>query len=138
MIFVDASALVSMAAREPDALDLADVLESERERVCSPIALWETVAGLCRSHMFSVESARDRVKGLRELFGLRVVGLGEREYDLALEAYAQFGKGRHPAALNMGDCFAYACAKANRAALLFKGDDFSKTDIRIAGRSHDQ
>lgn len=138
MIFVDASALVSMAAREPDALDLADVLESERERVCSPIALWETVAGLCRSHMFSVESARDRVKGLRELFGLQVVGLGEREYDLALEAYAQFGKGRHPAALNMGDCFAYACAKANRAALLFKGDDFSKTDIRIAGRSHDQ
>lgn len=58
MIFVDTSALVSMAAREPDALDLADVLESERERVCSPIALWETVAGLRRRHMFSVESAR--------------------------------------------------------------------------------
>lgn len=78
------------------------------------------------------------MKGLRELFGLQVVGLGEREYDLAPEACAQFGKGRHPAALNMSDCSAYACAKANRAALLFKGDDFSKTEIRIAGRSHDQ
>ena len=42
------------------------------------------------------------------------------------------GKGRHPAALNMGDCYAYACAKANRAALLFKGEDFTKTDITQA------
>ena len=47
-------------------------------------------------------------------------------------AYAEFGKGRHPAALNMSDCFAYACAKANRAALLFNGNDFTKTDIRAA------
>jgi ribonuclease VapC len=43
---------------------------------------------------------------------------------LAVEAYARFGKGRHPAALNMGDCHAYACAKANGARLLFKGGDF--------------
>jgi ribonuclease VapC len=135
MIFVDASALVSIAAQEADALDLADVLESERVRLSSALARWETVAGLCRSHMFSVESARDRVKALGELFGLQLVAIGDPEYDLALQAYAQFGKGRHPAALNMGDCFAYACAKANRAALLFKGGDFPKTDIRIAGRA---
>ena len=135
MIFVDASALVSLAAREADALDLANVLESERVRLSSAIALWETVAGLCRSHMFSVESARDRVKGLGALFGLQLVGIADPEYDLALQAYAQFGKGRHPAALNMGDCFAYACAKANRAALLCKGEDFAKTDVRIAGRA---
>jgi ribonuclease VapC len=133
MIFVDASALVSMAAREADAVALADILEAEQSRLCSAIALWETVAGLCRSYMFSVESARDRLNVLRELFGLQMVTIGEREHDLALQAYAQFGKGRHPAGLNMGDCFAYACAKSNRAALLFKGDDFSKTDIRVAG-----
>jgi ribonuclease VapC len=64
---------------------------------------------------------------------LRFVSIGEREFDLATQAYADFGKGRHPAALNMGDCFAYACAKANRATLLFKGDDFTKTDIARAG-----
>jgi ribonuclease VapC len=133
MIFVDASALVSMAAREADAVALADILEAEQSRLCSAIALWETVAGLCRSYMFSVESARDRLNVLRELFRLQMVTIGEREHDLALQAYAQFGKGRHPAGLNMGDCFAYACAKSNRAALLFKGDDFSKTDIRVAG-----
>jgi ribonuclease VapC len=64
------------------------------------------------------------------LNGRRFVGIGER--DLAAKAYAGFGKGRHPAALNMGDCLAYACAKANQAALLFKGDDFRSTGIRVA------
>lgn len=54
---------------------------------------------------------------------------------IALEAHARFGKGRHPAALNMGDCFAYALAKAHGAALLFKGDDFVKTDIALAVES---
>lgn len=133
MIFVDASALVSMAARESDAVILAGILETDPARLCSAIALWEAAAGLCRSHMFSVESARDRLNRLRDLVGLQLVSIGEREHEIALQAYAQFGKGRHPAALNMGDCFAYACAKANDAALLCKGDDFSRTDIRIAG-----
>ena len=55
MIFVDASALVSIAAQEADAFDLADVLESDPVRLISAIALWETVAGLCRSHIFSVD-----------------------------------------------------------------------------------
>ena len=49
-----------------------------------------------------------------------------------IDAYARFGKGRHPAKLNMGDCYAYACAKANRASLLFTGQDFTKTDIAVA------
>jgi ribonuclease VapC len=136
MIFVDASALISIVARETDALDLAARLEADRMRLCSAMSLWETVAGLCRSYMFSIESAQDRVRAIRQHLGLRIVPIGEQEHDLALQAYAQFGKGRHPAGLNMGDCFAYACAKAHRAALLFKGDDFSKTDIRPAGISN--
>lgn len=133
MIFVDASALISIVAKEPDALDLAALLEPERTRLCSAMSLWETVAGLCRSYMFSVKSAQERVRLVRQHLGLQMVQIGEREHDLALQAYAQFGKGRHPAGLNMGDCFAYACAKAHRAALLFKGNDFSKTDIRLPG-----
>jgi ribonuclease VapC len=133
MIFVDASALISIVSQEADALHLAAVLEAEETRLCSPISVWETVAGLCRSHMFSVASAQARVRDIGQILRLQMVPIGEREHELALQAYAQFGKGRHPAGLNMGDCFAYACAKAQRAALLFKGDDFSKTDIRIAG-----
>jgi ribonuclease VapC len=133
MIFVDASALISIVAKEPDALDLAALLEAERTRLCSAMSLWETVTGLCRSYMFSVESAQERVRLVRQHLGLQMVQIGEREHELALQAYAQFGKGRHLAGLNMGDCFAYACAKAHRAALLFKGNDFSKTDVRLPG-----
>jgi ribonuclease VapC len=75
------------------------------------------------------------VKDFVRTHGIEIASLGEREYDLAIQAYADFGKGRHPASLNMGDCFAYACAKAHRATLLFKGNDFGKTDIRIAGQN---
>ena len=132
MIFVDASAMISMMTGESDADGLADKLGAERQRLCSAISVWETIAGLCRTHTFSVPSARAVVQSFIEANDLRFVGIGEREFELAAQAYAEFGKGRHPAALNMGDCFAYACAKANRAGLLFKGDDFSKTDIAAA------
>ena len=64
----------------------------------------------------------------------QLVAIGDTEHTLALDAYARFGKGRHPAKLNMGDCFAYACARANHASLLFAGDDFSHTDILSADR----
>ena len=129
MIFVDASAMISMMTGESEANGLADRLGAERLRLCSAISVWETIAGLCRTHTFSVPSARAVVQSFIELNDLRFVGIGEREFELAAQAYAEFGKGRHRAALNMGDCFAYACARANRARLLFKGDDFSKTDI---------
>ena len=133
MIFVDASAMISLMTGEDDADDLADRLEAEQSRLCSALSVWETIAGLCRTYMFSVPSARATVQSFIELNDLKFVGIGEREFDLATEAYAEFGKGRHPAALNMGDCFAYACAKANRAKLLFKGEDFTKTDIAADG-----
>jgi ribonuclease VapC len=133
MIFVDASAMISMMTGESDADGLADRLGAERQRLCSAISVWETIAGLCRTHTFSVPSARAVVQSFIESNDLRFVGIGEREFELAAQAYAEFGKGRHPAALNMGDCFAYACAKANRARLLFKGDDFLKTNIAPVG-----
>jgi ribonuclease VapC len=132
-VFVDASAMVAMMAGESDADELADRLEAEQLRLCSAISVLETIAGMCRAYTFSVPSARTVVLSFIALNGLKFVDVGERELDLATQAYAEFGKGRHPAALNMGDCFAYACAKANRAALLFKGDDFTKTDIAAAG-----
>jgi ribonuclease VapC len=133
MIFVDTSAMISMMAGESDADDLADRLGAERLRFCSAISVWETIAGLCRTYMFSAASAQTVVQSFVELNNLRLVNIGERELDLATRAYTEFGKGRHPAALNMGDCFAYACAKANQARLLFKGHDFARTDITPAG-----
>ena len=131
-IFADASALIAIIAREPDALAFADCLQENQGRLCSAISVWETVAGLCRSYTFSVDSARQRVRLFLDALDLRFVAIGEAEFELAAEAYARFGRGRHPAKLNMGDCYAYACAKAHGAKLLFKGEDFTKTDIEPA------
>jgi ribonuclease VapC len=63
--------------------------------------------------------------------GLLVVAFDEIQAELAREGFRRYGKGRHPAGLNFGDCFAYALAKALDAPLLYKGTDFGKTDIRI-------
>ncbi|HYZ21723.1 MAG TPA: type II toxin-antitoxin system VapC family toxin [Rhodopila sp.] len=131
-VFADASALIAIIAAEADALTLADCLEGDQKRLYSALSGWETVAGLCRAYRLTVPQAQTRVRLFLTELGFRMVAVGEAEFALATEAYARFGKGRHPANLNMGDCFAYACAKANRARLLFKGDDFVKTDIEPA------
>jgi ribonuclease VapC len=133
-IFADASALISIIAREPDALDLAHSLNVDPDRLYSAISAWETVAGLTHAYRFPAQQARDRVHLFLAALGFRIVAIGQREFDLAVEAYARFGRGRHPAELNMGDCYAYACAKANHASLLFKDDDFGETDIEPAMR----
>lgn len=112
---------------------MANVLDAERERLCSALSAWETIAGLCHVHKLSVPDARAQLDRFLEAGNFRFVGIGEQEFTVATAAHAQYGKGRHPAALNMGDCFAYACARTNSAKLLFKGEDFTKTDV-IAAR----
>lgn len=129
MIFADASALIAIIAGEADADELTQKLEADPDRLCSALSVWETVAGLCRSYAFSIPAARAQVDRFLEAGAFRYAPIGEQEMRLASDVYADYGKGRHPAALNMGDCFAYACAQANKARLLYKGEDFSKTDL---------
>lgn len=64
-----------------------------------------------------------------EVLALELVVIGSQELGIALDAYEAYGKGRHRAKLNMGDCFAYACAKTNGARLLYVGNDFTHTDL---------
>ena len=66
------------------------------------------------------------------LMGTDLVAIPTEAATLALEAFDRYGKGRHPAGLNMGDCFAYACARHFNQPLLYKGDDFPRTDIEAA------
>ncbi len=133
-MFVDASAIVAILTRESDADDLADLLgAAARQPITSAIAIFEAVAGLCRKKHVSVEEASEEIRTFLETANVHVVGITNREADAALKAFDRYGKGRgHPAQLNMGDCFAYACAKTYRASLLFKGEDFVHTDIGIA------
>jgi len=132
MIFADASALIAIIAQEPEALALSAVLQTDPVRSYSALGAWETVAGLCRSYAFSAAAARARTELFLDALGFELVTIGKPEFEIASDAYARFGKGRHPAQLNMGDCFAYACAKTNDAKVLFTGNDFAKTDIAVA------
>jgi len=67
-----------------------------------------------------------------DLAGIEILAVPPEAEAGALDAYDRFGKGRHPAGLNFGDCFAYACARAHGVPLLYKGNDFPLTDIETA------
>src|SRR5882672_4039005 len=136
-MFVDASAIVVILTREADADALANVLESAQSPITSPIAIFEAALGICRKRHASVEEAEADVREFLGVAAIRAVSISEREAETALAAFSRYGKGRgHPAQLNLGDCFAYAVAKNHRTALLFKGEDFDKTDIPAAMGTH--
>jgi ribonuclease VapC len=133
-MFIDASAIIAILTREPDADDLIDRLEDAIRPITSAIAIFEATLGLCRKRHASVEETQADVADFLRTARVEVVQIGENEASLALSAFARYGKGRgHPAQLNMGDCFAYAVARNHRTTLLFKGNDFTKTDIVSSG-----
>ena len=133
-MFVDASALVAMMTDEADAASLASRLSAGSSKpITSPIALFEAAAGVARVLALDVDAAQDAVARFLDLMGINVLSIPASAGAIALDAFARYGKGRgHPAQLNMGNCFAYACARYYRSPLLFKGEDFSKTDITAA------
>ena len=129
-MFVDASALVAIIAEEPEQERFAIAIRNERAALWSAMSCWEAMSGLRSSYGWPVAEARAEVDAAADRFGLELVPIGEAERATALDAYERFGKGTgHRARLNMGDCFAYACAKTNGAHLLYKGDDFIHTDL---------
>lgn len=126
MIAVDASSLVAIALTEPDMLLHQRALAQSDGSYVTAINYVETLIVLKRnSIVLSVEELDDWLnrQGV-ELFERSDLG------QAAADAYLRYGKGRHPARLNLGDCFAYALAMTLDVPLLYKGDDFAKTDIR--------
>ena len=128
-ILVDASAIVAIVHGEPEADDFADVIESHVNRYYCAVGAWEASQAIARLKTVSLQQAADLISSFADEAGLRLVPIGESEGREAITAAARYGKGRHPARLNMGDCFAYACAKTNGAELLYKGNDFAQTDL---------
>lgn len=131
-MFADASALCAILLNEPDGDALAIKLSQAPYRLTSAIAVYETVRALVRVVEMDVAAARAVVTRFLDAAEISTVEIGDAEREAALDAMDRFGKGRHPAQLNMGDCFAYACARTHAAPLLFKGDDFGRTDIEVA------
>lgn len=131
-VFVDASAIVAIIAREPEADIFDKRLSWDEERLTSPMAIWEAVRAVANARRVPFAEARRLVADFVAIYGLAVVAIGAPEGEMALAAHERFGKGVHPAELNFGDCFSYACAKLRDVPLLFKGEDFAQTDIRDA------
>lgn len=121
-----------MLAREPEATSFSDRVDWEPDRLTSPLAVWESMRGLAGARGITFEEAREIVSEYLRDFNVRLVAIGAAEGELALDAHQRFGKGRHPADLNLGDCFAYACAKLHADEILFKGEDFIHTDLKDA------
>ena len=131
-MFLDASAIIAMLADEANGDVFSDALSTAENRLTSPIAVWEAVAGLVKEYSLSVREARAKVADFLAVAGINTVAIGPSELAVAIDAYDQFGKGRHPARLNMGDCFAYAAARCNGASILHKDDGFYLTDAASA------
>lgn len=128
-MMVDASAIVAVLNREPDGPEFAAAIEAASGPFTSPLAIFEASAALMRENEFAAGEADAAVREFLETASVRVVPISDAMASAALEAFGRFGKGRSPARLDLGDCFAYACARAHRAPLLYKGDDFAKTDV---------
>jgi ribonuclease VapC len=131
-MFVDASALVAILTREPEAVQLALRLQQDRVRYTSPIALYEAALGIARSRRLPVIEAHTLVEEFLTGTSVEIVSIIPEIGRRAIAAFERVGRGRHPARLNMGDCFSYACARSLGAPLLCKGDDFPQTDIELA------
>jgi ribonuclease VapC len=131
-MFVDASAIIAIIADEADAGDLSGRLARGERVAVSPIALYEATTGLARKRACSIEDAASLVEEFAEATGARIIDITAAIARDAARAFGRFGRGRHRADLNMGDCFSYACARAEGLRLLFKGDDFVHTDIEAA------
>ena len=128
-MIIDTSALVSILDQEAEAERLVRAIAADSERMLSAANLVET--GIVMQVRRGDEAARDLDLLLAKL-KIDIIPVSGKQANLARKSFQHYGRGRHPAKLNFGDCFAYALAKDSSAPLLFKGSDFSQTDIMIA------
>lgn len=135
-MFVDASALIAILTEEAEADHFLNSVGKTTGCITSPVAVFEAILGICRKRRANVDIISAVVRDFLARARIDCVPLAYEDADAALAAHGKYGKGRgHPAQLNMGDCFAYAVAKNRAVPLLFKGDDFAKTDIKRAKQS---
>jgi ribonuclease VapC len=130
VIVLDSSALVAIMRDEPETGRFIDAISTASLRLLSSVSYLET------SMVLAGPKAKEAVWRPFDAFlaraSVNVAAFDQEQALAAREAFLRFGKGRHPAGLNFGDCAAYALAKSRGAPLLFKGGDFLKTDIAPA------
>jgi ribonuclease VapC len=123
---IDSSAIIAVLLNEANAAQIAEAIDSGSQRLLSAASLLEA--------SIVIESRKGEAAG-RELdlliyrAAIEVVAVDQDQAEIARIAWRRYGKGRHPAGLNYGDCFSYALARSRGLPLLFQGEDFSRTDI---------
>jgi ribonuclease VapC len=123
---IDSSAVLAIMQGEPEKRSLNEKIEADPVRLMSAASYLETAIVI--DDRFGDEGARDLKLFLTEA-EVEIVPVTLDQADIARAAYRTFGRGNHPTRLNFGDCLAYALARSAGERLLFKGDDFPKTDI---------
>jgi ribonuclease VapC len=126
---IDASVLLAIILREADAGEQRALLAGLRERFTTPAAIGEVCLRLASFGGAPADAIEHDVREMLMLLDIDVRGLEPDCWPWVLRASLRFGKGRHSARLNFGDCLAYAAAKQHRARLIYKGDDFALTDV---------
>lgn len=126
MIAVDTSSLMAILLDEEEAAACAAALETEAALLISAATVAEALIVAARRRVGS--EMAEMIAGL----GFEVVNVTAASARRVAQAYARWGKGRHPAALNWGDCFSYEVAQSRRCPLLYVGNDFAKTDLARA------
>ena len=124
-MIVDSSAVLAILLGEAEAERFADCIASAPRPRMSMVSVLETTAVALRRLRMNLTL----VIQFLDATGVILTPLGERQLILAGEALERFGRGRHPAGLNFGDCFSYALARSLGEPLLFKGNDFARTDV---------
>jgi ribonuclease VapC len=131
VIVVDTSVIVAIIRHEAEGSIFTEILDQSSAAIMSAVSYVESymvVAGR-RS-----QADAKRLESVIAALGIEIADVNYDQAGVAIRAFLAYGKGRHPAGLNLADCFAYALAKSSGAPLLFKGDDFSRTDIAQAWR----
>ena len=127
---VDASALIAILFDEPEKPAFASAIDAAADPKVSAVTRVEAMM----VYLGRRQSDPADVIALVDILGLKTIDVDRAQADRALDAFTRFGKGRHPARLDLGDCFVYALAASLNEPLLFKGSDFLKTDIVPAWR----
>ena len=128
-MFIDTSALPAIFFGEPDAGDYETAIDGDPNRLISAASVLETSI-VVESH-FGDAGGRE-LDLLLHRVPIEVVGVTAEQVEVGRHAFRTYGKGRHPAAMNFGDCFSYALSRVSGEPLLIKGADFAKTDVKIA------
>lgn len=128
-MIVDSSALVAMVMQEAGHELLIDKISAATQAGMGAPTLVETAIVLSARLR---RDARGTAARLLQELGIEILPFVDTHYGMAVDAWLRFGKGRHPAALNFGDCLTYAIAKATMRPLLCTGNDFAKTDLELA------